>query len=238
MKSPAMIGNIEHRYLWQLKAYPHNARTHSDSQIDQIAKSIREFGFVNPLLVAPDDTIIAGHARLKAASRVGVTAVPVIVLKHLSDAQRRALVIADNQLALNAGWDETLLRAELAALEEEKLDLDVIGFDAEELARLIAEEERRAEDELAELTHPETASETVEGPVTRPGDVWILGPHRLRCGDEATEKELEYADVICRKWQELTSVPAVLGADKTTFAETAAGRHARNSIEAKINDND
>jgi len=110
-----------------------NPRTHSDRQVDQIAQSIREFGFVNPILVGPDEVIIAGHARLLAACQVGLAEVPVIVLHNLSAAQCRALAIADNQLALGAGWDEDLLRLELAALEEEDFNLDLMGFDDQEL---------------------------------------------------------------------------------------------------------
>ena len=115
-----------------------NPRTHSDRQVEQIAQSIREFGFVNPVLVGPDDMIIAGHARLLAARTLGLPEVPVIVLRNLTEAQRRALAIADNQLALGAGWDEELLRLELAALQEEDFDLNLMGFEDEELTRLLA----------------------------------------------------------------------------------------------------
>lgn len=115
-----------------------NPRIHSDRQIDQIAQSIREFGFVNPVLVGPDDVIIAGHASLLAARQLGLAEVPVIVLRNLSAAQRRALAIADNQLALGAEWDEDLLRSELAALQEEDFNLDLMGFDDVDLTHLLA----------------------------------------------------------------------------------------------------
>src|ERR1700722_7055069 len=106
-----------------------NPRTHSPAQVAQLAASMREFGFTNPILVGADDDVIAGHARLMAARKLGMTEVPVIVLAHLSAAQRRALVIADNQLALNSGWDEEALRIELALLQEADYDLDLVGFD-------------------------------------------------------------------------------------------------------------
>jgi len=125
--------------LWPLDRlipYARNARTHSDEQVAQIAASIVEFGFCNPILVGSDGVIIAGHARVIAARKLGLSEVPVIVLDHLSQAQRRALVIADNKLALNAGWDEELLGEELAALRDDNFDLDVIGFSDEELADL------------------------------------------------------------------------------------------------------
>ena len=115
-----------------------NPRTHSPEQIAQLAASIEEWGWTNPILVGAENDVIAGHARLRAARQLGMTEVPVIVLSHLSEAQRRALVIADNQLALNAGWDEEMLRLELALLQEGGYDLSLTGFEDEELARMLA----------------------------------------------------------------------------------------------------
>jgi hypothetical protein len=128
---------IETRLIERLTPYSRNARTHSDEQIAQIAASIAEFGFVNPVLIGADDVVIAGHGRLLAAQRLGMTEVPVIVLDHLSEAQRRALVIADNRIAENAGWDEQLLRAELATLREDNFELDLLGFAEAELGTLL-----------------------------------------------------------------------------------------------------
>lgn len=122
----------------RLIPYIRNARTHSDDQIAQIAASIAEFGFTNPILIGEDEVIIAGHGRLMAAKALGLTEVPVIVLDHLTEAQRRALVIADNRIAENAGWDDDLLRSELAALREADFDLDLIGFDESELDEIMA----------------------------------------------------------------------------------------------------
>ena len=155
-----------------------NPRTHSPEQVAQLAASIREWGWTNPILVGADDDIIAGHARLMAARKLGMTEVPVIVLRHLSEAQRRALVIADNQLARNSGWDEEMLRLEIATLREESFDLDLVGFDDEELARLLA-----AQDANDGLTDPDAIPDAPATPTARAGDVWALGRHRLLCGD-------------------------------------------------------
>ena len=130
-----------HIELWPLEKlipYARNPRTHSDAQVAQIAASIAEFGFNNPILVDTKAGIIAGHGRLLAARKLQLAEVPVIVLDHLTEAQKRAYILADNQLALNAGWDDDLLRAELAALQEEDFNVRIIGFDDEELARLLA----------------------------------------------------------------------------------------------------
>src|SRR6266853_2460174 len=130
----------KHIELWRVEKlipYARNPRTHSEAQVAQIAASIAEFGFLNPILVDTKAGIIAGHGRLLAARKLQLQEVPVIILDHLTDAQKRAYIIADNQLALNAGWDETLLRAELAALQEEDFNVALIGFEDEELARLL-----------------------------------------------------------------------------------------------------
>jgi len=130
---------VERWPIERLIPFLRNSRTHSEAQIAQIAGSIAAFGFVNPILVGPDCVIIAGHARLLAACKLGLTEVPVIVLGHLSDTQRRALVIADNRLALNAGWDEEMLAAELAELEDAYIDLGELGFSDDELRLLLAD---------------------------------------------------------------------------------------------------
>ncbi len=165
---------------------PRNARTHSDAQVAAIAASICEFGWTNPILVRPNGVVIAGHARLLAARKLGLREVPVIELRGLNEAQCRALAIADNQLALNAGWDEDLLRAELAALQEQNFDLDVLGFDEEELARLLAELGA-----AGGLTDPDAVPATPQTAVTAPGDVWLMGDHRLLCGDALSRPALE-----------------------------------------------
>jgi DNA modification methylase len=163
----------------RLLPYARNARTHTDDQVAQVAASIREFGWTNPILASPDGTIIAGHARVAAARRLQMAEVPVIVLDHLTDAQRRALVLADNRLALDAGWDEELLRVELAALQEDNFDLDIIGFSDEEMESLLRGQEQTNDG----LTDEDSVPDEQETAITVPGDVWVMGDHRLLCGD-------------------------------------------------------
>ena len=172
----SMARRIELWPLDRLVPYARNARTHSPEQIAQIAASIVEFGFNAPILVASDAGIVAGHGRLLAARKLGLAECPVVVLDHLSETQRRAYIIADNKLALNAGWDEKVLAAELRELEGEGLDLAVVGFSDEELESLLVEPEVPDD---AEEDVPEPPTE----PVTRPGDAWLIGKHRLVCGD-------------------------------------------------------
>jgi DNA modification methylase len=182
----------------RLIPYARNARTHSDSQVAQVAGSIAEFGFVNPILVGPDGVIVAGHARLAAARLLKLPEVPVIVLAHLTETQRRALVLADNKLAENAGWDEEMLRVELETLQEDGFNLDLVGFSDEEMEALLRDPEQVAEGRTDEDAAPE-AQETA---VTVAGDVWLLGAHRLLCGDstqlDAVEKVLDggLADMV------------------------------------------
>ncbi|MBM5800001.1 MAG: site-specific DNA-methyltransferase [Cyanobacteria bacterium K_DeepCast_35m_m2_023] len=175
-----MAQRIELWPLSRLKPYERNARTHSTEQIAQIAASIVEFGFTNPLLVDSSDGIIAGHGRLQAAQELGLSTVPVVVLDHLSDRQRRAYILADNQLALNAGWDLELLRTELQDLVADDFDLSVIGFSDEELSDLLPEIEELAPEEQGD---PDEIPEPPAEPITKPGDIWLLGKHRLMCGD-------------------------------------------------------
>jgi DNA modification methylase len=173
--------------LARLRPYERNARTHSPEQVAQIAASIQEFGFTNPILVGEDDGIIAGHGRLAAAMDLGLTEVPVIVLGHLTAEQRRAYVLADNKLALNAGWDEELLRLELADLQLAEFDLSLLGWSDDELADLLPNvEELPPEDADADAV-PEPPAE----PITKPGDVWLLGKHRVLCGDSTVITDVE-----------------------------------------------
>jgi ParB-like chromosome segregation protein Spo0J len=185
--SPRLPDSVELVSLDRLKPYARNPRTHSDEQVAQIAASIVEFGWTNPVLVAGDGTVIAGHGRLKAARRLGLDAVPVVVLDHLSEAQRRAYVIADNKLALNAGWNDELLAAELHALNGEGFDLALTGFDEAELDRLMAPldgtDAMSSEGDTEEGGEGDDAPEPPRNPVSRPGDLWRLGDHRLLCGD-------------------------------------------------------
>ena len=171
----------------RLIPYARNARTHSDEQVAQVAASIAEFGFVNPILVGPDGVIIAGHARLLAARKLRMTEVPVLVLGHLTETQRRALVLADNRLALNAGWDEEMLKVELESLREDGFDLDIVGFTDEEIEDLLRDPEQVVEGN----TDEDAAPELPETAVTVEGDLWVLGEHRLLCGDSTQMDAIE-----------------------------------------------
>jgi len=184
MLTQPMAQRIELWRVEKLIPYARNPRTHSEAQVAQIAASIAEFGFNNPILVDTTNGIIAGHGRLLAARKLGLTEVPVIVLDHLTEAQKRAYIIADNQLALNAGWDEDLLRSELAALQHENFDVSLIGFEDEELARLLA-----AQDGVEGLTDEDAVPELEQTPISQLGDLWILGVHRLLVGD-ATDSDV------------------------------------------------
>ena len=163
-----------------------NPRTHTPEQVAQVAASMREFGWTNPILVGADNDVLAGHARLFAARQLGLTEVPVIQLGHLSEPQRRALVIADNQLAITgAGWDEETLRLELAALSEESFDLSLVGFDDDELARLLAEQ-----DSAEGLTDEDAVPDLPETPTSMTGDLWLLSDHRLLVSDATVSSEV------------------------------------------------
>jgi DNA modification methylase len=175
---------IAWRPLGELIPYARNPRTHSDAQVAQIAASIREFGWTSPVLVDGESGIIAGHGRVMAARKLGLDRVPVIELGHMSEAQKRAYVLADNQLALNAGWDEALLRLELADLSELGFDLGLIGFGEGELARLLA-------GGTDGLTEDDEAPPLPEQAVTQPGDLWVLGDHRVLCGDATVMTDVE-----------------------------------------------
>jgi DNA modification methylase len=189
---------IEHWPIDQPIPYVRNARTHSDEQIAQVAASIVEFGWTNPILVGADRVVIAGHARLLAARKLGMTEVPVIVLGHLSEAQRRALVLTDNKLALNAGWDVEMLRVELDSLEDEGFNLEVIGFSDEELEEILRDPEEAHEG----LTDEDAVPDVPERPVSVAGDLWILDDHCVMCGDATDLKAVrkliagEQADLV------------------------------------------
>ncbi|MDR3473002.1 MAG: DNA methyltransferase, partial [Devosia sp.] len=182
--SPRLPDAIEHWPIDQLRAYARNPRTHDEEQVAQIAASIVEFGWTNPVLVSADGEVIAGHGRLEAAKRLGLDTVPVVILDHLTPAQRRAYVIADNKLALNAGWDDGLLAAELHALNGEGFDLSLTGFGISELDALMAPlDDAETDGETASDSDVDETPDPPVDPVTQRGDLWRLGKHRLLCGD-------------------------------------------------------
>ena len=176
---------IEQRSVTALIPYAKNSRTHSDAQIAQIAASIKEFGWTNPILVDGDNGIIAGHGRLMAARKLGHDKVPVIELKDMTETQKRAYIIADNQLAMNSGWDTSLLTLELTDLQGEGFKLELLGFDPKELNALL-------EPEVSEgLTDEDAIPAVPDEPKTKPGDIYELGNHRLMCGDSCNIEAVE-----------------------------------------------
>jgi len=169
----------------RLVPYARNARTHSKDQILQLRASLREFGFVNPVIVDKDLNIIAGHGRILAAKEEGITEVPCVFAEHLTDAQKRAYILADNRLALNAGWDEEMLTVELSDLQGESFDLTLIGFGDAELNKILGSMDDVKDDEF-------DVDKAAEKPlIAQPGDLWILGRHRLLCGDATNAKDIE-----------------------------------------------
>lgn len=181
--SIAIPSGLELVKVSDLVPHERNARTHSDIQVRQIAASMREFGFTNPVLIDDDLGVIAGHGRLMAAKAVGLVEVPVVRLSHLTPTQRRAYVLADNQLALNAGWDMELLPLEVSELFSEGFDVDLLGFDEQQVASMLAIEGE---------TDPDDVPEVQVDSVTVLGDVWVLGKHRVVCGDSTA------ADVVAK----------------------------------------
>jgi len=176
---------IETIKIEKLIPYARNARTHSDAQVAQIAASIKEFGWTNPILVDGEKGIIAGHGRLAAARLLGMTEIPVIELAHLTPPQKKALILADNKLALNAGWDTELLLTEFEELELEGYDLDLTGFTADEINEMKPEEVKEG------LTDEDSVPKVPEEPKTKLGDIYKLGNHRLMCGDSTSIDAVE-----------------------------------------------
>lgn len=161
----------------KLVPYINNARTHSPEQIKKLQASIREFGFINPVIIDRDFNVIAGHGRIEAAKAEGLTKVPCVFVDHLSEAQKKAYIIADNRMALDAGWDEDLLRVEIESLQEEAFDLSLTGFDEKELFDLFRDKDLPEDDDFDLTAALEKAS------FVKRGDIWIVGKHRLMCGD-------------------------------------------------------
>src|SRR5687768_8865698 len=174
---------VERWPVEKLIPYARNARTHSPAQVDQIAASIKEWGWTNPVLVAEDNTLIAGHGRVLAARKLRITEVPVMIAIGWTEAQKKAYAIADNKLTLNGGWDDELLGLELGELELLGFDLDLIGFSEAERAAL-------ASCGNVGLTDPDEVPDLPEEAVSAAGDVWLLGNHRLLCGDSTSATDV------------------------------------------------
>lgn len=183
--SQGQTKKIEYIAINDLIPYVNNARVHSEEQILQIASSIKEFGFNNPVLIDKGNGIIAGHGRVYAARKLGLEEIPVIRIEHLSKAQKKAFIIADNKLALNAGWDNEMLALELGEIGDLGFDLDLVGFTDDEIAALMPEQLEEG------LTDEDATPAVPEIPVTVLGDVWLLGRHRLMCGDSTSIEQAE-----------------------------------------------
>ncbi len=166
--------------------YARNSRTHTDEQVAQVAASIKEFGFLNPVIIAEDNTILAGHARVLAARKLGLDKVPCIKAENLTEAQKRAYIIADNKLSLNAGWDEELLAVEISDLQAESFDLSLLGFDEKELDKLLSPSGEDITDDDFDID-----AELEKPAVTKEGDLWTIGRHRLLCGDSTLPQSFE-----------------------------------------------
>jgi hypothetical protein len=219
----ASLTNLEITYLppERLRPAVNNARAHSTKQLKKIARSIERFGFVNPVLISDDGEIIAGHGRVEAAKMLGLRKVPTVCLSNLSPADRRAYVIADNRLAELAGWEHALLANELKGLIDIQFeDIGVTGFSLDAIDLMLEKAERRNANK-GERKSEAMAADPQDAPVSKSGDVWLLGPHRLHCGSEPLD-----CDVIIRRWEQFTKKTARLSGTDLTFAEVAAARVA------------
>lgn len=168
-----------------IKNYSQNSRTHSQEQVQQVVNSIKEFGFTNPILIDENNVIIAGHCRVEAAKRLAFTQLPCIILAHLSETQKRAYVIADNKLALNSGWDMDVLRAEFELLRESDFNLELTGFGLDELIDIFHDDDPEVFCDEDDCPH------VPDEPITKPGDVWLLGEHRLVCGSSTIQTDVD-----------------------------------------------
>lgn len=192
---------IERRKVSDLTPYARNSRTHSDEQVAQIAASIKEWGWTVPVLIDPDGGLIAGHGRIMAAQRLGLDEVPCMVADGWTEAQRKAYVIADNKLALNAGWDDELLKVELGELGDLDFDLSLTGFSSDELGAMLADEPTEG------LTDEDAVPDVPEVPVTVEGDVWVMGRHRLMCGDSTSIDAVDKLLAGCKADMVFTDPP-------------------------------
>ncbi|WP_449413202.1 site-specific DNA-methyltransferase [Pandoraea soli] len=217
---------IHYRPIDSLIPYARNAKQHSDAQVAQIAASIREFGWGAPILVDGQNNVIAGHGRLLAARKLGMTDIPVVPLEHLTDTQRRALILADNKIGENASWEDELLGIELAELKEAGFDLGLTGFSPEEWEALIA-----GENATDGLTDDDAVPEVTETPISRTGDVWLLGEHKVLCGD-ATKPD-DYSTLLGDELVDMTFTDPPYNVN---YANTAKD-NMRGKNRAIMNDN-
>ena len=218
---------IERVPLAQLTACKTNARTHSPKQVGQIAASIKRFGFIVPVLVSAENQIVAGHGRVEAAKLLGLAEAPVLRVSHLSPAEQRAFVIADNRLAELAEWDRDTLAIELQGLIELDFDVEVTGFDMGEIELILHDDEDKHEDDAKGTGTEAKLPKSSSGPVvSRSGDVWILGPHRLACAEGADACAYAAVDAAMRRWQSFTGSAATLAGSGQSFNDVAKERRS------------
>lgn len=220
---------VDYRQLVFLIPYARNARTHSDRQVAEIAASIAEFGWTNPVLVDGESGIIAGHGRVLAARKLGMDVVPVIELSGLSEAQKRAYILADNKLTLNAGWDEELLGLELGDLQALGFDLALTGFGEDEVAKLLASGN-------VGLTDPDDVSDAPAEPVSRLGDLWHLGRHRLLCGDAMSASDVAHVLAGVQPHLMVTDPPYGVSYDPAWRVRSGVGDPGNVAVGAVMND--
>jgi hypothetical protein len=222
--------NIEMIAVELAKPCKANARTHSRNQIQQIADCISSFGFCNPILIDDGNQIIAGHGRLAAAKLLGLKTVPALRLSHLSDAEKRAYTLADNRLAELAGWDRDILAVELKGLLDLDFDIKLTGFDIGEVDLILNDsDQNRGSLSSGEISQPKFAPA-----ISRTGDLWLLGPHQLRCGDCGNDGHSYAAvDAAIGQWQSLTAQSAVLADTGQTFAEVKKERASTAALDTR-----
>jgi DNA modification methylase len=212
--------------------YARNARTHSEAQVAQIAASIREWGWTNPVLIDEAGGIIAGHGRIMAARKLGIADVPCIVATGWSEAQKRAYVLADNQLAVNAGWDMDLLKVEIGDLSAEGFDIGLIGFEGDFLDGLMAPAATDG------LTDPDEVPEVPANPVTAPGDCWVLGRHRLLCGDSTVATDVDRVLMGVRPLLMVTDPPYGVEYDSKWREDVMPEKNTANGARGKVQNDD
>jgi DNA modification methylase len=226
--NPWPADKVERWPIERLIPYARNSRTHSEEQIGQIAASIREWGWTNPILVTEAGTIVAGHGRVLGARKLGIKEVPVMVAQGWTQAQVRAYALADNKLALNAGWDEDLLALEFADLQELGFDLELTGFSDDEILAIGAQQNEG-------LTDPDEAPEPPTHPVSRPADLWLLGEHRLLCGDSTSQADVQRALGRVRPHLMVTDPPYGVDYDPA-WRKEAGVKHNRQRLGKVAND--
>jgi DNA modification methylase len=232
MGAPAEFPAYKTASVASLIPYARNSRTHSDAQVAKIAASIREFGFLNPIIVDGANGIIAGHGRVMAAQKLGLATLPVIEAGHLSEAQKRAYIIADNRLALDAGWDNDLLKIELQDLQAGGFDLALTGFEIGELAAFMADDPNEG------LTDPDAIPDVPVDPVSALGDIWVLGKHRIACGSSTDAHTVEAVLAGVKPHLMVTDPPYGVEYDAQWRTDAGVNKRGQNVATGKVANDD